>query len=254
MSKLIIVIPDLQVPYQDEAFIRSTRKFVKAMRASRVYRTVELGQVGDLSDQPEVGRWNKNAAGEHAGTFWGNIRETRRIINEYGFDWIKIGNHDRRVMDYIERYGPALGGPESEITLEWLLRIDPKKTKLQHRHFQMAPGWICAHGDEGGLSPVPGRTAFGLAGLWDQSVVCGHTHRAGTISKTIGLPDTRRRITGMEIGHGMVETAASYVRHGSPNWQKGMGLFVVDRGRTYEHLVMMDSDSHFEWNGKTYKP
>lgn len=254
MSKLIIVIPDLQVPYHDEGFIRSTRKFVKAMRASPLYRRVEVGQVGDLSDQPETGRWNKSAAGEFAGTFWRGIRDTRQIIADYQFDWIKIGNHDRRVMDYIERYAPALGGPESEITMEWLLRIDPKKTRLHHDPFQMAPGWMCAHGDEGGLSRIPGQTAFGLTIIWDQSVVCGHTHRAGHVSKTIGRPEHRRRLTGMEIGHGMVETAATYIKHGSPNWQKGLGLFVVDRGRTYEHLITMDSDSVFEWNGKVYRP
>src|SRR3546814_2032735 len=34
---------------------------------------------------------------------------------------------------------------------------------------------------------------------WDASVVCGHTHRAGTVSTTIGMGESnRRRITGME--------------------------------------------------------
>lgn len=253
MSRLIIVIPDLQVPYHDERFIRSTRKFVKAMRASPLYQRVEVGQIGDLQDQPQTGRWNKGAAGEYAGDFWSDVRDTRQIIADYQFDWIKIGNHDRRVMDYIEKYAPALGGPESEITLEWLFRTD-KRTRLEHKPFQLSPGWIAAHGDEGGLSPVSGRTAFNLVGRWDQSVVCGHTHRAGTVSTTIGTPGNRRRLTGMEVGHGMVEEAATYIKHGSPNWQQALGLFVVDRGRTYEHLIMMDSDSSFEWNGKVYRP
>ena len=254
LSKLIIVIPDLQVPYHDEGFIRSTRKFVKAMRASRTYRTVQVGQIGDLQDQPEVGRWNKGAAGEYAGTFWAGVRETRQVIRDYDFDWVKVGNHDRRVLDYIEKYAPALGGPESEITLESLFQIDPKRTKLHHKPFDMAPGWIAAHGDEGGLSPVSGRTAFNLVSRWGRSVVCGHTHRAGTVSTTIGVPGDRRRLTGMEVGHGMDEESATYIKHGSPNWQQGLGLFVVDRGRTFEHLIMMDSDSTFEWNGRTYKP
>lgn len=254
MSKLIIVIPDLQVPYHDEGYVRSTVKFVKAMRASRLYRSVEVIQIGDLQDQPEVGRWNKGAAGEYAGTFWASVAETQRIIKQYQFDKIKLGNHDLRVMEYITKYAPALGGPDSRITMEWLFEIDPKRTKLELKPFQMAPGWIAAHGHEGGLSPVSGRTAFNLVGRFDQSVVCGHTHRAGTISTTIGLPDARRRLTGMEVGHGMNEESATYIKHGSPNWQKGLGLFVVDRGRTYEHLIMMDSDNTFEWNGKVYRP
>ena len=254
MSKLIIVLADLQVPYQDPAYIKVMLKFTRAMRASPLYRKVEVGQVGDLQDQPEVGRWNKGAAGEYAGTFWEGVRETREIIRVFDFDWIKVGNHDRRVMDYIERYAPALGGPDSEINLEGLFRIDLKRTKLHHKPFDVAPDWICAHGDEGGLSPVAGRTAFGLAARFDRSVICGHTHRAGHVSTTVGTPGNRRRITGMEIGNGMDEESATYIKSGAPNWQKAFGMLVVDRGRTYEHLIMMDSDCSFEWNGKTYRP
>src|SRR3546814_20163529 len=82
------------------------------MRNSPKYRKVEVGQIGDLQDQPEVGRWNKGAAGEYSGTFWSGVRETRRIIELFQFDWIKIGNHDRRVEDYMEKYAPALGGED----------------------------------------------------------------------------------------------------------------------------------------------
>lgn len=254
MAKLIIVLADLQVPYEDPNYIKVMAKFIKAMRSGTTYRNVEVGQIGDLMDQPEVGRWNKGAAGEFAGTFWQSIRDTRKIIKDFQFDWIKAGNHDRRVEDYIAKYAPALNTPDSEINMESLFHIDGKKTKLHRKPFQVAPGWIAAHGDEGGLSPVTGRTAYGLALRWDSSVICGHTHRAGTISNTIGLPDARRRITGLEIGNGMVEEAATYIKSGSPNWQKAFGILVVDRGRTYEHLIMMDSDCSFEWAGRVYRP
>lgn len=253
MAKLIIVLADLQVPYHDPAYIRVLSKFVKAQRSGTTYRTVQVGQIGDFMDQPEVGRWNKGAAGEYAGTFWSGVRETRRIAELFQFDWIKVGNHDRRVEDYLTKYAPALAAEDSEWNLESLLQL-PRKTTLQRQPFRMAPGWIAAHGDEGGLSQVAGRTAWSLANRWDDSVVCGHTHRAGTVSTTIGLPDARRRITGMEIGHGMLEEKATYIKSAAPNWQKAFGLFVVDRGRTYDHLIMMDSDCSFAWNGRTYRP
>lgn len=252
--KLIIVLADLQVPYHDPNYISVSRKFIRAMRQDRRYRTVEAGQIGDLMDQPETGRWNKGAAGEYAGTFWSSVRETRKIVDHLQLDWIKVGNHDRRVEDYIEKYAPALGGPDSEWNLESLLEIDTRKTKLHRKPFDVAPGWIAAHGDEGSLSPVAGRTAYGLAMRWDRSVICGHTHRAGTVSTTIGTPGNRRRITGMEIGNGMTEDAATYIKSGAPNWQTALGLLVVERGRTYDHLVMMGEDCSFEWNGRIYKP
>lgn len=255
MAKLIIVLADLQVPLHDPAYIKVMHKFTKAMRASRQWRKVEVGQIGDLMDQPETGRWNKGAAGEYAGTFWSGVRTTRQIIDLFQFDWIKVGNHDRRVTDYITKYAPALGGDDSEWNLESLLEINKRKTKLHHQPFQMSPGWVAAHGDEGGMSPIAGRTAFGLTGRWDASVVCGHTHRAGTVSTTIGMgADNRRRITGMEIGHGMLEEHATYIKSGAPNWQHAFGAFVVERGRTYDHLVMMTPDNEFAWDGKIWRP
>lgn len=256
MAKLIIVLADLQVPYHDPKYIKVMHKFVTAMRRSRQFRKVELGQIGDLTDQPETGRWNKGAAGEYAGTFWSGIRTTREIIELFGFDWIKAGNHDRRVEDYLAKYAPALGGDDSEITMESLLRVGRGTgVKLHRQPFEMAPGWVAAHGDEGALSPIAGRTAFNLTSRWDASVVCGHTHRAGTVSTTIGLGEgNRRRITGMEVGNGMLESSATYIKSGAPNWQKAFGLFVVDRGRTYDQLVMMTPDCQFTYDGRVYKP
>lgn len=250
--KLIIVLADLQVPYHDLNYIRVMKKFVREMSRSRQFHRVELGQIGDLMDQPEVGRWNKGAAGEYSGTFWSGVRATREIVDEFQFDWIKVGNHDRRVEDYLEKYAPALGSPDSEWNLNTLLGMDNRI--LRRDPFQMAPGWIACHGDEGGLSPVSGRTAFGLALTYDQSVVCGHTHRAGVVSKTVGLPPNRRRIAGMEIGNGMQEEYATYIKTKSPNWQKGFGIFVVKGQQTYDQLILMNPDCSFTYDGRIYKP
>jgi hypothetical protein len=252
VAKLIIVMADLQVPYHDPAYVKVMRRFVRDMRQSGRFHRVELGQIGDLMDQPEVGRWNKGAAGEYSGTFWSGVRATREILRTFDFDWIKVGNHDRRVEDYITKYAPALGGDESEWNLNTLLGLDDRV--LRRDPFQMAPGWIACHGDEGGLSPVSGRTAFGLALTYDQSVVCGHTHRAGVVSKTVGLPGSRRRIAGMEIGNGMQEEYATYIKTKSPNWQKGFGLFVVRGQNTYDQLVLMNPDCSFTYDGRVYRP
>jgi hypothetical protein len=254
MAKLIVVLADLQVPYHDPRYIKVMLKFARAMRKSKAFDQVEVGQIGDLTDQPETGRWNKGAAGEYAGTFWANIRTTRKIIQEFEFDWIKDGNHDRRVEDYLERYCPALGGPESEINMESLFRIGKgTPTRLERKPFYMAPGWIAGHGDEGTINSVAGRTAFALAQRWDDSVMCGHTHRAGTVSVTVGLPGRRRRITGMEIGHGMLEKHATYIKSGSPNWQRAFGLLVVEGRKTTDQLVMMNPDSSFSWDGRIWR-
>ena len=245
---MIVVLADLQVPLHDPRYLRVMKKFIDQVRPD------EVGQIGDLMDMPEVGRWNKSAAGEYAGTFWAGVRSTRKILDDFDFDWIRVGNHDERMELYIEKYAPALSGPDSEFTLESILRIDERKARLERRPFRMAPGWIAAHGHEGGLSQVAGRTAYGLATRWNASVVCGHTHRAGTVSTTVGLPGSRRRITGMEIGHGMLEKHATYIKSSAPNWQRGFGLFMVEGGKTYDQLVLMHPDCSFTWDGKIWRP
>lgn len=251
--KLIIILADLQVPYHDPRYIRSTLGFVREMRRSRTFDEVEVGQIGDLMDQPEVGRWNKGAAGEYAGTFWKSTKLTRQLISEFQFDWIKVGNHDERVELYINKFAPALGGRDSEWTLEALLEAG-NPGLLRKQPFKVAPGWIAAHGHEGGLSQIAGRTAFGLAQRWNTSVVCGHTHRAGTVSTTVGMGASRRRITGMELGHGMLEKHATYIKSGAPNWQRAFGVLLVEGGKTYDQLIMMNPDSSFVWDGRIYKP
>jgi hypothetical protein len=58
----------------------------------------------------------------------------------------------------------------------------------------------------------------------------------------------------MEIGNGMLESAATYIKSSAPNWQKAFGLFVVEKGKTQDQLVMMHPDCSFTWEGRTYKP
>lgn len=251
--KLIVVLADLQIPYHDPGYIKVMYRFVKEMRRSRQFHRVEVGQIGDFTDQPETGRWNKGAAGEFAPTFWSGIRQAREVANLIEFDWIKVGNHDRRVEDYLEKYAPALVADDGEWNLDTLLRL-PRGTRLERDMFQMAPGWIAAHGDEGGLSQIAGGTAYGLTAKWDQSVICGHTHRAGIVSKTVGLPGHRRRISGMEIGHGMDESSARYIKSKAPNWQKAFGVFLVRGQSTYDQLVMVNPDNTFTWDGRIWRP
>lgn len=52
----------------------------------------------------------------------------------------------------------------------------------------------------------------------------------------------------------MVEKHASYIKSGSPNWQKGFGVLIVDGGKTYHHAVQMNPDCSFSYDGKVWTP
>ena len=237
----ILILPDLQIPYHDPKFVKVMENFI------REYRPDEVGQIGDFLDQPQPSRWSKGMAGEYAGQLQKDINLGKELIDRLRIDWIKLGNHDERIEIYVDRYAPALSDLQC-IRIEQLLGLEEKGVVLRREPFEVAPGWIAAHGHEGGLSSVAGRTAFGLAKRYDSSVVCGHTHRAGIVSETVGIV-RRRVITGLEVGHGMDLRKATYVRQ--PNWQQAFGVLKVD-GRLVQPELIPVHNGTFIYEGKRY--
>jgi metallophosphoesterase superfamily enzyme len=239
--KSILILPDLQIPFHDRKFVNVMERFIDQ------YQPDEVGQIGDFLDEPQPSRWSKGMAGEYAGNLQNDIELGKGIIKRLRIDWIKLGNHDQRIELYVERYAPALSDLGC-LRLERLLGLDESGTALHREPFAVAPGWTAAHGHEGSLSSVAGRTAFGLAKRYDGSVVCGHTHRAGIVSETVGI-SKRRVMTGLEVGHGMDLAKATYVK--SPNWQQAFGMLKVD-GKLVQPELIPVHNGNFIYEGKRY--
>lgn len=241
--KSVLILPDLQVPYHDPKFIRVMESFIQDFQPD------EIGQIGDLMDQPQPSRWNKGLAGEYERTLQNDIDQTKDILSRLSINWVKMGNHDERIEAYVERYAPALRSLSS-LRYEELLGLDHNGIVLHREPFEISPGWVIAHGHEGSLSSVAGRTAYGLARRFDRSVVCGHTHRAGIVSETVGLGRKHRTFTGMEIGHGMDLKYASYVK--SPNWQQAFGILYIEGKRVQPELIPVHN-GFFVYQGKKHQ-
>lgn len=241
----ILILPDLQIPFHDPGFIKVMEKFIKDFAPD------EVGQIGDFLDQPEPSRWNKGMAGEYEPTLQKSINSGKEIIERLTIEWIKLGNHDERIETYVARYAPALGALDA-LRYENLLELDALGVVYHRKPFRIAPGWLAAHGHEGSLSPVSGRTAFNLASQFDQSVICGHTHRAGVVSRTIGYRGSTRTIHGLEIGHAMDTTKANYIK-GTANWQKAFGLMFVEGKTVQATYVSVKNDNSFIWDRHLWK-
>lgn len=243
--KLICVVADLQIPYHDKSYVKAVKNFISALKPD------EVGQIGDFLDEPQPSRWSKGRAGEYAKTLQADIDEGNRILDDIHFDWIKYGNHDLRVEEYVSRYAPALDGLAA-LKYESLLRLDDHGTRLERQPFTVAPGWVAAHGHEGSLSPISGRTAYSLAQRYDRSVLCGHTHRAGIVSSTRGFGNSLRVLTGFEVGHGMDVSRASYMKGQTADWQQAFGLLWVEGNFVKPELVPVVR-GRFIVNGKEYR-
>jgi hypothetical protein len=245
----IVILPDIQVPYHDKRFVNALVDFVDD------YRPDEVGQIGDLIDAPEPSRWNKGMAGEFAPTLQASINDTHNVMRLFRnvFDgpmWIKAGNHDERVETYVRRYAPALTSLNA-LSMPELLRLSDLEIRWESGMFDVAPGWVAAHGHEGSLNRVAGSTALGLARRIGKSVVCGHTHRVGMQHESTGWAGKVTTITGLEVGHAMAMGKASYLKTGGANWQQGFGILTVHNGKTHAQAIKVTNRS-FAVDGNVY--
>jgi hypothetical protein len=250
-DKTIAIVSDMQVPLHDARAVQSFIRFVKDFKPDM------LVNVGDDADCTEVGSWQRGLATEYAGTFQAGLDWTRGIHIQFREALgdkpyhVSRSNHTDRLERYIAKNAPALS-PVRGLRLEDLLGYDELDMKFHREPFQIAPGWVCAHGDEGSLSRISGRTAGLLAEKWGVSVACGHSHRAGMSFKSYGYAGkVTKGVTGLEVGHLMDLKKAAYLSGGSADWQQAFGILYVRSGRVTPVLVPIQGGK-FTVEGKVY--
>lgn len=233
--KRIVILSDLQIPYQDDKAVSAVLEFV------RDYKPDELWCVGDELDAPEPSRWNKGMAGEYADTLQDGIDQTREIMASFKKALgnkpfiIQRSNHTDRIDTYMRKYAPAFSSLDS-LKIEKLLGYDDLGITYLHKMKELIPGWVMGHGDEGALNRVPGGTAMGLAKKLGRSFVCGHTHRLGLQHETSGLYGKTKTLFGLEVGHMMDMKQAHYLSSGA-NWQQGFGILVQQGNKVAPYTV-----------------
>lgn len=261
-----VVIPDLQAPYHDK---RLTARFTEFIRD---FQPDGLLCVGDESDSPEPSRWNKGMAGEFAGTLEKGLRDTYDLL--HGFARAMNGskgtpkpfllsrsNHADRVQTYIARYAPALSQTSWNHypsimgygTAPLLAgRDEPLPIQWHTRPIAFAAGWVVMHGDEGNMIQSAGGTALSLARKTGESVICGHTHRAGIQHWATGHSGRiNNTLVGMEVGHMMSVPQAGYLKYGGANWQQAFGILRIRSRRVHPELILV-TKSRFVVEGQTY--
>lgn len=246
--RVILGVPDLQVPYQHKKAVSALTKFVKA------YRPDEVVCVGDEIDMPQISRWNKGRKEEYVGRLHEQRDETCRILQALKVRHVMRSNHGDRLRTYLTTYAPGLAD-DPDFQYRRYMRYDDLGITFHERMYEFAPDWLLAHGDEGGLSQEPGKTALKLAQRTGKSVYCGHTHRAGIQPYTEAYSGKlRRTIYGMEGGCLMQLGQANYLKSGGANWQLAFSLFFVDGRKVSPQLIYMRPDGSFVWDRKEWTP
>lgn len=255
-AKTIVIMPDVQAPLHDAELVEKFIRFLKDFKPD------ELAQVGDFTDSTEISRWVRGKKMEYAGDLRAGFQTAKGILHDIRevFDGrfrIVRSNHDDRLEAYVEGCAAGLAPfLDDELSIERLAGFNEYDVEfVRDEVVELAPGWVMAHGDEGSLSPVAGKTAFGLAkNKFGVSTVCGHTHRAGLTSESTGYNGKiRNTLTGLEVGHFMDLTKADYLKKKgvAANWQQGFGILEVYGNRVYPQLITV-RDGRFSVNGVEY--
>jgi hypothetical protein len=246
--KRTVVIPDLQCPYEDSHVVRNLSLFIKAFRPDAVLT------IGDEIDLPQISRWTENTPGWYEQTLAEDRDRTVEVLwslFEYSKEAHMVrSNHCDRLYKVIMKKIPAfLSLPE--LKFEKFLKLDEMGVKFWSTPMPIAKGWIAIHGDLGSLNPNPGLSALNQAKRHGQSVIMGHTHRAGRSAVSEASNGVLRRVLhGVEVGHAMDLKAAKYVS--TPNWQQAFAI-VTENGKNVQvDLIYIEKDGTFQVYGRRY--
>jgi hypothetical protein len=236
----------LQVPYHHKRAVSALAKFIKA------YKPDSVQSVGDEIDMPMISQWTKGTRYEYAGKLHKHRDQTMRVLESLRVEHVMRSNHSDRLEKYVRAYAPGLAD-EPELQLERYMRYADLGITFHRQMWEFAPGWLLAHGDEGGLSQEPGKTALSLAKRTGMSVLCGHTHRAGIVPHTEAYAGkVTRTIYGVEAGCLMAMSRAGYLKSGGANWQTAFSIHFVDGKNVSPHLVYMRQDGSFTWDKRVW--
>lgn len=250
--KRIVVLSDMQMPYHDKRAVRNVLDFIGQ------YQPDSLASVGDEVDFPQISRWTRGTAGEYKGdlqehcdSFERQFAIPLRRVYSGPVD-VSRSNHMDRPLTYVRTRAPGLMGLKA-LEVPALLNFEKYGITYREEPHEIAPGWLLAHGDEGGSSRAPGGTALALARKWGYSVVCGHTHKLGIQHEHMSVKSklTRERF-GFEVGNLMNMKAASYLKAGHANWNQGFGILYVEKNRVTPCPVFIAPNGTFVVEGKTY--
>lgn len=247
-----MIVPDLQVPLHDEAFVNSL------VGVASYVEPDGLLFIGDLTDSTEVGYWVKGKAGEYSGKLQQAFDTTAEIVARFrravGDDCemvLQDSNHDARMREYVSSNAPALSSIKA-LDFESLVGLDSSGVRLVRGVHEFLPSVVSVHGHERASSSVPGKYGIDRAKDYGANVVYGHTHTPLLVTTSVGYNARTENRWAMNVGHGMDMSRASYLKDGYATWAQAFGLVHHDGINAYPELVMA-MNGKFMMDGKAWE-
>lgn len=251
MTKKVIVLPDLQIPYHDPLALRAVEKY---MADERWDEYIQLGDFMDFhqlakfsADSPEA--LSKSLAGDYAkaNAILDRHQSIIRKRNPKAKFTLLLGNHEDRVRKFTEKHPQVKGLIDLEVNLHTKKRgikvvyCYPKgeihkvgKAYFTHGLYTSS-GHAKKHVD-----------AFGV------NIFYGHVHSIDMHSKV--LRGKNRTIVGQSLGC-LCRYDLDYVGNNPTNWQQAVTTFFIRPDGHFNHYVSSLFNHRFTApNGKEYAP
>ena len=247
MTKLAVIVNDLQVPFHDVASVKAVLKFVAEVKPDALVLN------GDIGDFYEVSDFDKDPARKT--NLQTELAAVRTVIDAFAAAAPKAkkfwndGNHEDRLRRYLWKH-PELASLET-LTI-------PSQLKLAKYGFEYHPYgegfWLnrkffVVHGDI-----VRSKSSFTARAMYERylcSGISGHTHRLGSyynVAHTVDGPE----VFGWWENGCLCAMTPEYVQH--PQWQQGFAVVHYDDGPTGRFQVVQVPvlDGMFIYGGEAY--
>lgn len=243
--KKIVILSDLQVPFEDVHAVQNVARFLKTFKPDQTVT------IGDEIDFQTISKWSEGTPLAYEQSLSDDRDRCVDLLWDLGVtDCIRSNHTDRLYHTIMKKVPSFLSLPE--LRFEKFMKFDELGIKWHKSDMNIAPGWIAVHGDHTPIKPQGGLSALEGARRRGKNVISGHTHRAGRSSFTEASGGRVGRILhGVEVGHLMDTSKASYTK-GVMNWQQAFAIMYVKGKNVQVDLIYIEKDGTFTVQGKVY--
>lgn len=248
--KTAIVLPDTQIPFEDERSLKAVEQFMSDNRFDYWI------QVGDFLDYFTISKYNADKPGLIEGkTVLAEVEKGEQLLQRH-IDIIKKnnknaefylleGNHEYRATAFTQRNPHLRGIIEPEVVL-----------KLKDKGVKYIKSW-----SEDRMLTI-GKANFihghytnqhhakKTVEAYDDNIFYGHVHDIQCFSKT--KKGTDRTRVGQSLGC-LCDYDQIYVKGSPTNWQQAFAIFEFLPNGYFTYNVIRIINHQFIYNGKVYK-
>jgi predicted phosphodiesterase len=243
--KRIVILSDLQVPFEDVHVTRNIARFLKTFKPDQTVT------IGDEIDFQTISKWSEGTPQAYEQSLGDDRDRCVDLLWELGVTDCIRSNHTDRLYNVIMKKIPSfLSLPE--LRFEKFMKFDELGITFHKNPMAIAPNWIAVHGDHTPIKNLGGLSALEAARRHGKNVISGHTHRAGRSAFSEASGGRLGRVLhGVEVGNLMDFKQASYTK-GTANWQQAFAIMYVKGSNVQVDIIHIEKNGTFIVQGKVY--